>query len=288
MNREKVFQAMAEIDDRLIAESVRYAPENAWNSPERIVQMKKKRIITLALAAALILSLSIAAFAVYSSMTRRVPEKSETFRIRWDDSMNGYIEWKDAKLAVSFPETAESREIEFRPGWLPFALPAKLAGSLPWEGLDENTWFRRLTAESLPRSSSPDYASAYGEMNQPLLIESYSMAQFNNGGSLLLLYYTPDDIVEEHWDESDVDVMRFHCTQHLDAVPEFNVPERTLEQNIILLSNAEAGWVVRVCGEIGMDELIRVAKGLEIRETGEVLTYDDFENHYAFFDGGVG
>ncbi len=37
-----------------------------------------------------------------------------------------------------------------------------------------------------------------------------------------------------------------------------------------------------------MDELIRVAKNLEIRETGRVLTCDDFENHFCFFDGGVG
>ena len=43
-----------------------------------------------------------------------------------------------------------------------------------------------------------------------------------------------------------------------------------------------------VMEEIGMDDLIRVAKNLEIRETGRVLTCDDFENHFCFFDGGVG
>lgn len=55
-----------------------------------------------------------------------------------------------------------------------------------------------------------------------------------------------------------------------------------------LLSNADAGWVTRVCGEIEIDALIKVAKNLEIRETGRILTYDDFENHDNFFDGGVG
>ncbi len=80
--------------------------------------------------------------------------------------------------------------------------------------------------------------------------------------------------------------MRFHATQHREA--NAYAPERTLEQDIILMSNPEAGWVVRLCGEIGMEELVRVAKNLEIRETGKVLTYDDFPDHYTFMDGGVG
>ena len=100
---------------------------------------------------------------------------------------------------------------------------------------------------------------------------------------------TPEEIIEEHWDEQGVDVMRFHCTEHFDARPEIGMDEYTLEQDIILLSDADAGWVVRVCGEIGMDELVKIARGLEIRETGKVLTCDDFEgNHFAFMDGGVG
>ena len=289
MNREEKFQAIAGIDDRYIAESVCYAPEDAEGSSERIAHMKKKRILTFALAAVLILSLGIAAYATgLFSMNRRVPEKTEAFRINWEPNPSGYIDWSDAKLAITFPEVAESKEIEFRPGWLPFALPEELIGSNPWRNLSTDTWFSRLTAESLAFSDTRHAVPAYQDMSQPLLIESYSMSQFSNGGALLLLYYTPEEIIEEHWDDLNVDVMRFHCTQHFDAVPEYNVPERTLEQNILLLSNADSGWVIRVCGEIGMDELIKVAKNLEIRETGRILTYDDFENHYNFFDGGVG
>ena len=154
--------------------------------------MKKKRVITFALAAVLILSLGIAAYAAgFFSMNRRVPEKSETFRINWEENPSGYIDWSNAKLAVTFPETAESREIEFRPGWLPFTLPSTLAGSSPWENLDADTWFRRLTAEQLPLSGSPAFVPEYEGMSQPLLIESYSMSQFSNGGALLLLYFTP-------------------------------------------------------------------------------------------------
>ncbi|MBR5095130.1 MAG: hypothetical protein IK095_08550 [Oscillospiraceae bacterium] len=279
MDRLKVFQALSELDDAYIAEAMHYAPERAARSPGRNKNMKK-RILTLALAAALLLALSVTAYAAFSSMSHRIPEPEETFCIHWDDSPDGYLEWHDAKLVVTFPDTAESKQIEFRTGWLPEEMAP----------IQSDAWHDRLTAERLCDNGGPrDTAvQAYSGMVQPLLIESYSMSMFNDGGALLLLYYTPEDIIEEHWDGLGVDVMRFHCTQHLDAVPEYNVPERTLEQDILLLSNAEEGWVVRVCGEIGMDQLIKVAKSLEIRETGKILTYEDFPSHYTFMDGGVG
>ena len=253
---------------------------NSYFDEKQVKHFKTKRIISFALAAALILSLGIAAYAAFSSMTHRVPKKSETFRISWEEGPTGYVEWSDAKLAVTFPETAESKEIEFRPSYLPDEMSS----------LQNGSWRSRLTAEKLALSGSPQTKiPAYQDMMQPLLIETYYMSQFSDGGALLLLYYTPEEIIEEHWDELGVDVMRFHCTEHFDARPEIGVDEYTLEQDIILLSDADAGWVVRVCGEIGMDELVKVARGLEIRETGKVLTCDDFEgNHFAFMDGGVG
>lgn len=253
---------------------------NSYFDEKQVKHFKTKRIISFALAAALILSLGIAAYAAFSSMTHRVPKKSETFRISWEEGPTGYVEWSDAKLAVTFPETAESKEIEFRPSYLPDEMSS----------LQNGSWRSRLTAEKLALSGSPQSKiPAYQDMMQPLLIETYYMSQFSDGGALLLLYYTPEEIIEEHWDELGVDVMRFHCTEHFDARPEIGMDEYTLEQDIILLSDADAGWVVRVCGEIGMDELVKVARGLEIRETGKVLTCDDFEgNHFAFMDGGVG
>ena len=252
---------------------------NSYFDEKQVKHFKTKRIISFALAAALILSLGIAAYAAFSSMTHRVPKKSETFRISWEEGPTGYVEWSDAKLAVTFPETAESKEIEFRPGWLPDEMSS----------LQNGSWRSRLTAEKLALSGSPQSKiPAYQDMMQPLLIETYYMSQFSDGGALLLLYYTPEEIIEEHWDELGVDVMRFHCTEHFDARPEIGMDEYTLEQDIILMSNADAGWAVRVCGEIGMDELVNIAKNLEIRETGKVLTCNDFENHYAFMDGGVG
>ena len=68
MNRERIFQAISEIDDRFVAESIRYAPEEATGASERIVALKKKRVISFSLAAVLLLSLGIAASAVRNAV----------------------------------------------------------------------------------------------------------------------------------------------------------------------------------------------------------------------------
>ncbi len=62
MNRELLLKAFGDIDEGFIAEAYRPLPEAAASPSERIVHLKKKRIITLALAAALLLSLGIAAW----------------------------------------------------------------------------------------------------------------------------------------------------------------------------------------------------------------------------------
>ena len=72
MKREQVSDIITNIDDRHIAEAAQFDPARCGRSPERIVHMKKKRIITFALAAALLLALGAGAFAtVYN---RRVQD----------------------------------------------------------------------------------------------------------------------------------------------------------------------------------------------------------------------
>lgn len=63
MNRELLAKAFGDIDEQLIAQAYRPAPEDASSSSERVIHMKKKRIISLALAAALILALGAVAYA---------------------------------------------------------------------------------------------------------------------------------------------------------------------------------------------------------------------------------
>ena len=65
MKRELLSKAFGDIDEAFVQEAYRPVPaDDASGSPGRIVHMNRKRIITFALAAALMLSLGIAAYAV--------------------------------------------------------------------------------------------------------------------------------------------------------------------------------------------------------------------------------
>ena len=75
MNREKAFELLGDLYGRYVEESVCYAPETASGSPERIVHMKTRRIITLAIAATLILALGITAYAGYQGVA--TPEAAQ-------------------------------------------------------------------------------------------------------------------------------------------------------------------------------------------------------------------
>ena len=290
LNRDRLFDEMGGIRDAYIlsaADLLGYEKEDKlMHLPQTARVRKMTRAILI--AAAITALLAATAFAAFFAFSDRVPEQSETFRISWVENPGGYIEWSDAKLAVTFPDTAVSQKIEFRPGWLPFELPQRLDLSAPGDALTADSWFTRLTAESLCWQAGPNYIPEYSGYTQPLEIKTYSMAEFNDGGALLMLYQTPGEIAEEHWDGQDVDVLRFCGSQVMEARPEFDAPERNLKYNYAVLSNARSGWIVVVAGQLDMDTITRVAKNLEIRETGETAAYEDFPDHYAFFDGGVG
>ena len=63
MKRESISLALNELDERHISDTAVFAPKAGQGSPERIASMNRKRIITFALAAVLILALGITAYA---------------------------------------------------------------------------------------------------------------------------------------------------------------------------------------------------------------------------------
>ena len=289
VNTEKMLDAVGGVRDDYIESA---AALLGYTKEDETMQMNSGKVRalrrTLLIAAVIAALLTTAVLAAYFTISHRVPAAEETFPFRWDDSQTGYLEWKDAKLVVTFPEKAESKGVEFRPGWLPFELASEMPGCQPWSGLSSDTWFRRFSAESLMWQDGKAVPFSPGTVAQPLQIEVYSMSQFNDGGGMLMLYHTPGEITEEHWDESDADVMIFTATQHFDARPELRMDAYTLTYNHVLLANAEEGWIVSVCGELDRDTIVKTAKNLEIRLSGETFTYDDFDSHFLFFDGGVG
>ena len=106
MKREELFEALNDLDYHYVAEAQHYAPPRADGAPERIVHMNKKRFITFALAAAILLMLGVTAYAVNAAVSS--PQTAEKVAREQIEA------WKELGLlnpAVSF-EGAASQVVE--------------------------------------------------------------------------------------------------------------------------------------------------------------------------------
>ena len=92
MKREHLSDIISNIDEGLVAQAARYAPDLRSGSPERIVHMKKKRIVSIALAAALILALGVTAFAVWNIHAARQQELKADLKIV-ENNVSSYTEY---------------------------------------------------------------------------------------------------------------------------------------------------------------------------------------------------
>lgn len=92
MKRETISKALNDLDDRFISESAVFSPESMQGNPERIVHMKKKRILSLILAAALIFALGATAYAVWNIHSARQQEIKSDLKIE-ENNVSGYTEY---------------------------------------------------------------------------------------------------------------------------------------------------------------------------------------------------
>ena len=114
MKRETITQALGGLDDRFVSEAAVYAPGTMQEGPERIVHMKKKRFLSIVLAAALILTLGIMAYAAWSTHAARQEEIKADLKIE-ENNVSSYAEYpvpEAANSTVSDVPEAEGSESE--------------------------------------------------------------------------------------------------------------------------------------------------------------------------------
>ena len=91
MKRETITLMLNSIDDGYISEADVFDPDSIQEPPERIVHMKK-RIVTFALAAALMLALGITAYAIWSIHAARQQELKADLKIE-ENNVSSYMEY---------------------------------------------------------------------------------------------------------------------------------------------------------------------------------------------------
>lgn len=99
MNREIISDALNRLDDRHISETEVFAPDLMQSAPERTKPMNRytskrttKRFVTLLIAACLVLSLGIAAYAAWSIHTARQQELRDDLNIV-ESNTESYVEF---------------------------------------------------------------------------------------------------------------------------------------------------------------------------------------------------
>lgn len=284
MKTEKLLESFTYVDDGYVAEAASLLDRMEDNKmgeqkPKNTLRKISKTFLIAAILASLLVVTAFAA--TLFSVSKREAKPDETYKIRWSDSENGFLEWKDLKYVFQFEGPEECREIRFKPGWLPFE-PNE--GTNAWA--KEGDWYnRRLVSEGAPG------VDRFGTNYQPYMVNVYYAPQFENGGAMLLMYQTPEEIIEEQW--GDLQVMKFKANQHFDAIepneffPEGS-PERTQEFYFVIMFNPNEGYIIVVSGTSDMETVEHVAKELEIKQTDEIIKSSDFENNCTFIDVGQG
>ena len=196
-------------------------------------------------------------------MQYSVPDAEEEFFLKFED-FEGYsvsnVQWK-----VGFPETSESAEIRFKPGWLPFEVNDTYCT------VDEDGYYTRLVSEGVSSSERP---SAYKGMNQAFMIRAFYASQFADNGALLLQYAEPEEIEQFTLDSWEALALRASADG--------------TAQNYLILYSRQYGYVLMICGEAPMEDMVKIAQSLEVNLTGNFLTADDFVCKYDWFDIAVG
>mgnify|MGYP007101918720 CR=1 FL=1 len=111
MKREQLSTIICNIDDRHIAEAYQFDPDLCARSSERIVHMKKKLIISLALAAALMLALGAVAYATDIFGLRALLIKKDTLAPT-ENTSGGYVSFTQPQDAPGELDAAIRQKID--------------------------------------------------------------------------------------------------------------------------------------------------------------------------------
>ena len=259
MKRETITLMLNSVDDEYISESAVFRPASIQESPERIVHMKKKRIITFALAAALILALGTVAYAIGVSIHRqRQEELREQLQID-ENQVTDYVEYPVAEE----PEKAPVEGVTLL--------------SAMNDGEFQRFWvvINGVTPEMIARLESSEQVDWEG---QPLPA---------NGHRYCIIYATMDG--ESYFDS----MSHFHVRDGYDPesqtlTTECAIPLHELEQG----QKVTLRFVMADCIDYEMDhseaELVCELGSVEVERTGQAIRTVWFPEPVSFENGTYG
>ena len=275
---------------------------NIYNNEQKARHFKPIRIITAALAAALILALGATAYAVYrGSMNTRIPEEGTTdYHLEYSTDPEAapellHVDFNKTKFAMRFDVPANGCFPVFRASYLPGEENGWHTSSF-YEMLDKARYFglpwemKQLSPEQVQMipDETPDLLLAEAKMDSETARTWYTdyfyrgssgdMAWINlyggyklHGKEVILGAFAPED--------TEVEVVREGSLGDSQLIEvQMNYPDGAVHRHLFLFQ-PEKYWLLQISGTgdiFDYSVLEQMAEGIEILETElEAESYED-------------
>ncbi len=279
MNRYDVFQALSQVDEAHLEAAERFL-ESGKEPAVKHKTIRSVRVVLLAAAITALLAATAYAAGLFGLRWREVAPE-ETFPVHfsaaWDKD---YGAWKGT-YALEFDSPLTCQPVRYRFGWLPDDL------SFPVCEKDADGWVKHLDPKPYG-DDVPWYAHVEAVKNdteQFFISDMYYAPQFADGGALILLNQVPDQVSEETWGE--LMVQTFTCSTWRDwktgDTGDYDVPV-----NHVVLFHPEQGWIFAIRGTLPPEDLVKIARSIEVEQTEGLVEQSQFSNPYDTFDAGQG
>ncbi len=278
MKTTDILDALNAVDEETLAATEEFFAEK--EGAKKVKVRKTVRILLVAAALALLLGATAYAAGLFG-MSGRVTEPEETFPVHFivegGDEING--NWKGTyALEFEGPETCQP--VRYRLGWLPEGLkgtPLGENGEVERRDWDGDTMY-------IPWAEHTELGT--GDGVHYLTTDMYYAPQFVNGGALILMDTVPDTVEEETWD--GLALVKITSKGWRRASSGEFIPWGDADRSFVTVYHPEEGWIFCVRGTLSMEDLVKIAKNIEVEQTEGLVEQSQFQNPYEFFDAARG
>ena len=261
-----ISEVVNNIDDDYIDEALEFHTSDVINMKTN----RKHKILVVGIAASLTLALGVTAYAAgVFMMSKRDAEPSETITREYviDDDEIETVVYDDVSKLITFEGLDECNEIEFKANDIPSEYNIEFGDSDDWNM----------------------FLQGVREDGHCFNIQLFYTSEFGDNGSLFL---TEETVLEEEITEGDYQIYKFETIYEPEYIEGWYDPEEDLAEPAAeyyyLMYNTSEGYLIVVSSSVSMADCEQIAAGLEIRETGEVITYNPNEAHDFYLCNGVG
>lgn len=275
MRPEVISEAIKGIDDEYKLEALELHDRVTVSDELNMGTHKtSKKVIGIGIAVGLIAALGVTAYATdLFGIKQHDPEPEETFEVEYtieneDGSFSiEKINYDNIKKCISFDGPDACDKVRFKASYLPEGCVCTFP-----EEMDMTGW--------------NDYNLQVEDANGYVInICLYYSAEFGTDGSMIFEEEVTDTEEATIGDYTALKMAGY--TEYLSAENDGESEELIKDDNCYIILENPDGCIFVISGQ-DMDELVKIAEGLEVEKTGETIEFDPTAEHNIYICNGVG